>query len=717
MATIDDEEDFGLSSSDEAEILKIVVATEASRGIKRVQSPIKEEPRAKRLATEAYSTESPLAKKILTNNFRITAFRLKQEAVVARLLEGGSAVVVFPTGGGKSLCYQVPALAFGDLDVALNTRGSSEGGITLVVSPLIALMKDQVDALVRLGIKAATLDSTKTRDEYLHTCEMLRNGELKLLYCAPERLNNEGFVQQMRFVRGGIRLIAIDEAHCISEWGHAFRPDYLKVSRFIKEINAERVVCLTATATPRVAQDICDAFDVDSSGLFRTSTYRPNLSLLAESAKTKQDLYPRLFKFLRDHPGPTIVYVTLQKQTEALAHDLRKQGFSVKAFHAGMQTLDKTEIQEEFMKSSNLIIVATIAFGMGIDKADIRNVVHFNIPSSLESYSQEIGRSGRDGKKSNCLFYVCGEDLHLRELFARGDLPSQESVSLLLKEIFDKDASKLKIGDTLSVFHSEQEKKFDIRSTTLKNIYAQLELREGLFRATTPIYTKYSYKLNPQYSNIITQDMSTAAVAIKNVAVKAKIIYRIDVDKAAESGGISRLDLIRTLNNWNEARAIELMPSGVQNVYRVMKKLPDTETKIEAIAKSLFTLMQEREQQALARTDEMLGLITREACFSRSLTQHFGDDLPDGKTECGHCTWCLTHKRIVVQKAPPAQMNVSAFKAVLTTVAARDDARFLARVAFGISSPRVTTMKLSRNPVFGSMDDHGFMVSDQILEA
>jgi superfamily II DNA helicase RecQ len=223
---IEVDEDFGLSSGDEADCIALVESFSSNGTQKRKASDI-ENPPAKRLALDPEL--SALATNILKQSFQMKAFRLMQERVIARILGGGSATVIFPTGGGKSLCFQIPALLFSELDKIAGTRVAADGGITLVVSPLIALMKDQVDALVRRGIKAATLDSTKTREEYLHTCDMLRNGELKLLYCAPERLNNEGFVEQMRHVRGGVRLLAVDEAHCISEWGHAFRPDYLSM--------------------------------------------------------------------------------------------------------------------------------------------------------------------------------------------------------------------------------------------------------------------------------------------------------------------------------------------------------------------------------------------------------------------------------------------------------------------------------------------------------
>jgi RecQ family ATP-dependent DNA helicase len=356
------DDDFGLSSSDEADLLHLDGKID-SAAPKRNHDDDADSSSKRRRHGDVASPAISIANQILRQRFNIDSFRLQQEAAIAKLLDGESAVVVFPTGGGKSLCYQVPALCFQEMDRLAGIRQGPAGhGITLVVSPLIALMKDQVDALQRKNIKAAVMDSTKSTEEYLAIVDDMRKGALDIIYCAPERLNNEGFVASMANVKGGVRLLAVDEAHCISEWGHAFRPDYLKVARFCKEIGAERVVCLTATATPQVADDICNQFEVPKSGLFRTSTYRPNLKLSAESFQTKKDSYPRLMSFLKAHPGPTIIYVTTREQSEVLALKLTREGFKAEHFHAGMKVPDKIRVQDAFMASDSLIICVRISF-------------------------------------------------------------------------------------------------------------------------------------------------------------------------------------------------------------------------------------------------------------------------------------------------------------------------------------------------------------------
>ena len=282
---------------------------------------------------------------------------------------------MFPTGGGKSLCYQLPSQLL--------------PGTTVVVSPLIALMKDQCDAMAQRGIKAARLDSTLSNEEFRDSMRGIRDGSIKMLYVAPERFFNERFLASVGSLN--VSLMAIDEAHCISQWGHNFRPDYLKLAELARRLDADRVLALTATATPSVLADIREAFDIAADDAICTPFHRPNLQLLASVVDPGQTCDHLLDRLRSRPPGATIVYVTLQRTATEVAQRLSDDGVVATAYHAGLKPEDRAAIQQRFLADPNAIIVATIAFGMGIDKADIRYVYHFNPPKSLESYAQEIG--------------------------------------------------------------------------------------------------------------------------------------------------------------------------------------------------------------------------------------------------------------------------------------------------------------------------------------
>ena len=363
----------------------------------------------------------PEPEQLLRARFGLEGFRPGQREVIQALFNRGAALAVFPTGGGKSLCYQLPALAF--------------EGVTLVVSPLIALMKDQIDYLHRLGIPAARMDSSLRTDEVRQVAQDLRSGRLQLLYVAPERFNNEGFLRDLGHSR--IAMFAIDEAHCISEWGHNFRPDYLKLAQFAKDLQVERVLALTATATPAVVRDICDGFGIPPECAVVTGFHRPNLHLVTTptALAARDDL---LVERLRSRaPGSTIVYVTLQKTAEQLADLMCSSRLPARAYHAGMDPEERTRVQEWWGASESAIVVATIAFGMGIDKADVRYVYHYNLPKSLESYSQEMGRAGRDGLPATVEMLACPSDMPTLENFAYGDTPTPESIRGVVAELLD----------------------------------------------------------------------------------------------------------------------------------------------------------------------------------------------------------------------------------------------------------------------------------------
>jgi ATP-dependent DNA helicase RecQ len=321
---------------------------------------------------------------VLTSRFGFSAFRPGQQHVIEALLAGRSALAVFPTGAGKSLCYQLPALLF--------------GGVTVVVSPLIALMKDQIDALVRQGIDAARLDSSLGVDEVRGVSDRLRTGSLKLLYVAPERFNNERFLAQLEGAE--ISLFAVDEAHCISEWGHNFRPDYLKLAVRARELGAERVLALTATATPAVVGDICAGFGIAEADAVVTGFYRPNLTMLTTPARASERDQLLIDRLRERPPGSAIVYVTLQRAALRVASLLAAAGLPARPYHAGMSTEDRVAAQEWWTASGSNIVVATIAFGMGIDKADVRYVYHLNLPKGLSASSTRAGTTSRRSRTS-----------------------------------------------------------------------------------------------------------------------------------------------------------------------------------------------------------------------------------------------------------------------------------------------------------------------------
>ncbi|MBT6768172.1 MAG: ATP-dependent DNA helicase RecQ, partial [Opitutales bacterium] len=417
----------------------------------------------------------------LKNTFGFDAFREGQESIINQVLNGNSALAVFPTGSGKSLCYQLPALLL--------------PGLTIVISPLIALMKDQVDFLQERSIPVARLDSSLTADETRQVYTNLNNGHLKLLYVAPERISNERFFASIEDV--SISLMVIDEAHCISEWGHNFRPEYLKLSIAAKKLKVGRILALTATATPSVVDDIRREFAIPPEAYVNTGFHRPNL-FLEFSPTPALDRIETLKKKLAGSPaGPTIVYVTLQKTAESVAEALREADQPAKAYHAGMKSETRSKIQDWFMASTNGIVVATIAFGMGIDKSDIRHIYHFNLPKTLENYSQEIGRAGRDGSPSHCEILGSNEDLIVLENFIYGDTPTEKSIDAFVEFILSQETEF-----DISIYQLSH--LTDIRPLVLSTLLTYLEL-DGIIKFTAPFYSEYKFNYLVSRSEILAQ--------------------------------------------------------------------------------------------------------------------------------------------------------------------------------------------------------------------
>ena len=359
--------------------------------------------------TAAHATTTPTPAQVLQEVFGYGAFRGPQAEIVSHVVGGGSALVLMPTGGGKSLCYQIPALC--------------RSGVGVVVSPLIALMQDQVEGLRQAGVRAAALNSSLEASQASAVWRALEQGELDLLYVSPERLLSPGFLDRLETLP--LALFAIDEAHCVSQWGHDFRPEYLQLAVLAERFAAIPRLALTATADPRTREEIRERLRLQEGRVFLASFDRPNIRYLL---RDKDEARSQLLAFLADRRGEAgIVYARSRSRVDRFAADLRAAGFDAVAYHAGLSPQQRSDALNRFRRDSGVIVVATIAFGMGIDKPDVRFVAHIDLPKSLEAYYQETGRAGRDGLPAVAwMVYGAGDVPQLRRFIDDSDAPDAQ---------------------------------------------------------------------------------------------------------------------------------------------------------------------------------------------------------------------------------------------------------------------------------------------------
>ncbi|WP_218723070.1 RecQ family ATP-dependent DNA helicase [Pseudomonas bubulae] len=623
--------------------------------------------------------------------FGYPQFRAGQEAVVSAVLAGRSAAAIFPTGSGKSLCYQLPALLLPHL--------------TLVVSPLLALMQDQLAFLQRHGIAAASIDSAQNREDASAVMARAKAGELKILMISVERLKNERFRNFLQQVP--ISLLVVDEAHCISEWGHNFRPDYLKLPDYQRQFNIPQALLLTATATPNVIADMQAKFAIAETDVITTGFYRANLNLWVEpvSGAAKRQ---RLVQWMNGRIGqPSIVYVTLQRTAEQIAEHLSQHGISANAYHAGLPHEQREGIQRQFMGGQLNCIVATIAFGMGIDKSDIRNVVHFDLPKSIENYSQEIGRAGRDGQPSDCLVLANRDSLNVLENFVYGDTPELAGIRCVLEEL--RGAIPEGQWEFMLLPLSDQS---NIRQLPLKTLLVQLELR-GLIAPRYAYFAEYRFKFLIEPEVLLAKfegERQQFVSAIIQTSTRARTWATVNFDTLYGQHQADRNRVVKALDYFQEKGWIELESKQMTEVYSLLVSDFDA----EALSQELHAYFCAHESGEIKRIHAMLALFASDTCLSYRLARYFGDD--QAPRQCGHCSVCAGQVARLPEPpalAPLEDKNVEALCGAFIHrhqeyAGSYPPAERLTRFLCGISVPMFTKMKARAIPGFAALENYPY---------
>ncbi len=558
-------------------------------------------------------------KELLKIHYGFESFRPGQEKVIDNVLAGKSTVVIMPTGGGKSLCYQLPALV---LD-----------GITIVVSPLISLMKDQVDSLNRIGIPATFINSSISMEECYERIDGIKNGIYKLLYIAPERFYNQEFVSALKDLQ--VSLFAVDEAHCISAWGHDFRPSYLKLREAINYLNNPATLALTATATPEVRKDIIKQLDLKNPELVITGFARPNLQFGAIKATDSQkpQLVLDAISSLEDASG--IIYVGTRSRVDELLEALLENSIEAVSYHAGMDTEDRKWVQENFMSGKAKVIVATNAFGLGIDKRDIRFVIHYDMPGTVEAYYQEAGRAGRDGRPSFCLLLYSSRDRYLQEFFIKGDNPPPEiildtydvltnydsdTVLITYAELagmLSQDAPEMAVGTALKIL----EKEGYVSRSRERNGNAYLKLVGGAENALKSIGLK-----SKKGKEIFLKLYERFKEELENG-------WEVNLDETAGIVGVKKDSLARLVKKLSDAGAVEYNPPFRGTEIKILKRLKKEEVVLD------FSALKNKLKRAYEKLNKMEEYVYHFDCRQKYILDYFGDYTAK---PCAKCDNCLT---------------------------------------------------------------------------
>jgi ATP-dependent DNA helicase RecQ len=637
--------------------------------------------------------------------FGLSSFRPGQREVIETVLTGKDCLCVMPTGGGKSLCYQLPAIA--------------QGGLTLVISPLIALMKDQVDALQARGLSATFINSSLSPEELSQRLARMAAGEYRLVYVVPERFRSPRFLEALS--RCELRLLAVDEAHCISEWGHDFRPDYARLGKFRAQLGKPPTIALTATATGAVRTDIVKLLDLSEPEIFITGFARPNLFYSVQTCSTDRDKDAALFRFLAENRGSGIVYASTRKRCEELAERIKAQcGRSTTIYHAGLTPENRRAAQDEFMQGRTEIAVATLAFGMGIDKSDIRFVVHYNLPGSLEAYYQEAGRAGRDGQPAACLLLFGSGDRQIHEFFIESAYPSRQVVRSVYDFLCQLDQNPIEMTQQ----ELKQELGLPIGGEGVGACEKLLE-KAGVLDRLEAAENTAAVRLNSNLSTLV--DLLPQQAKVKRRVLRA--VEQLVGGTRNEWYYLQPRELLRTLTDMESGdlsrhlRELTMLtafdyvpPFRGRAIHMRERTRPFDSLEID------FEALEKRKAAEYERVEHVLRFARHHQCRQQQILHYFGER---DSGDCGHCDNCTARDRggRGASARSAAGPMLDAVRIVLSGVARVSQRRsncgkqLLAKMLCGSNDKQVVRMRLDKLSTFGLLSRLSQAEVVQLIEA
>ena len=570
---------------------------------------------------------------VLKEHFGYDSFLPGQDEVIQRTLNKENLFVVMPTGGGKSLCYQLPALLV--------------DGIVLVVSPLIALMKDQVDQLNSWGIKSTFINSSITSQEMSLRINEVVAGKYKLLYVAPERFYNRNFMHQIKNIK--IDIFVIDEAHCISEWGHDFRPSYLRLKKVCDYLQPGSIMALTATATNEVRDDIRNLLGFEKKDEFITGFHRPNLFFMIERADKEKKRLSKILAITQKIKGNIIIYAGTRKNVEKITETLIEYGIDAIPYHAGLTDEQRTENQDQFLLNQKRIIVCTNAFGMGINKKDVRAVIHYNMPGSIEAYYQEAGRAGRDGKRSYCIMLFGLQDRFLQEFFIQGSYPPRDMIERVYETLVAENQEFI-LKTHEEIIQAIPGRVNEMAVSSVLRILEESNLLERLSEKNHKATIKLLENIDSAMDKLDPRAEKQRLLLASLFDIYGQSIYegiQFHIDNLVLRCGMSRDAFMRSLKHLTEKKILEYQaPFRGRGI-----KMISTETDMHNLPVN-YEYLEEQAQREYNRLRKMEGYALNSGCHHKYILKYFSDSQAS-KITCNHCDWCVNNKRSSVETAVP----------------------------------------------------------------